>query len=241
MGQLLLQDGLGVGQVDKSCFVGPDLDIGTFLHVHVSQDNLVALFDTQVMHHPDRYVAPAFLGGELEHAAVRLDALLGVGAHECHGVLDAHLGKLFQGAIWQDDFISSIEFRLSVTERGRAVDAVAADEHIGLTGVAKEDISRVGLPAVAVVMAVILVSDTTEKAIVNSARIRDDFLRILHLIVDSRALVSKMSSVIIGMIKACFLYLAILILLLFVKFLFFNCLCVFLGLHRLYFFNFSIV
>ena len=88
------------------------------------------------MHHPDRYVAPAFLGGELEHAAVRLDALLGVGDHKSHGELDAHLGKLVQGASWQDDFISSIEFRLAVADRGRTVDAVAADEHIGLIGVA---------------------------------------------------------------------------------------------------------
>ena len=89
-------------------------------------------------------------------------------------------------------------------------------------------------------MAITLVSATTEKAIVTSARIRDNFLRVWHLIVDSRALVSKISSVIIGMIKVCFLYLAILILLLLVRFLFFNCLSVFLGPHRLYFFSLGI-
>ena len=96
------------------------------------------------------------------------------------------------------------------------------------------------MPAATVVMAITLVSATTEKAIVTSARIRDNFLRVWHLIVDSRALVSKISSVIIGMIKVCFLYLAILILLLLVRFLFFNCLSVFFGLHRLYFFSLGI-
>ena len=83
--------------------MGLDLDIGTFLQVHVSQDDLGALFHTQVVHHPDRYVAHAFLGGELEHTAVSLDAHLRVGDHECHGVLDAQPGKLVQGARWQDD------------------------------------------------------------------------------------------------------------------------------------------
>ena len=230
MSQLLLQDGLGVGQVDKSCLVGPDLDISTFIQVHISQDNLVALFDAQVVHHPDRYVAHAFLGRELEHAAVRLDALLGVRDHECHGVLDAHLGKLVQGAIWQDDFISSIELRLAVADRDRTVDEVAAYKHIGLIGVASAEIAEDGLLAVTVVMALTLVSTTT-------APITDDFLRVWHLIVLLRVLVSKISSVIIGMIKACSLYLVILILFLLVRFLYLNSLSVFLGLYRFYFFN----
>ena len=83
--------------------MGLDLDIGTFLQVHVSQDDFRALFNAQVMHHPDRYVAHALLSGELEHATVRLDAHLGVGDHECHGVLDAQPGELVQGARWQND------------------------------------------------------------------------------------------------------------------------------------------
>ena len=186
------------------------------------------------MHHPDRYVAHTLLGRELEHAAVRLDALLGVGDHECHGVLNAHLGKLVQGAIWQDDFISSIELRLAVADRDRTVDEVAAYKHIGLIGVASAEIAEDGLLAVTVVMALTLVSTTT-------APITDDFLRVWHLIVLLRVLVSKISSIIIGMIKACSLYLVVLILFLLVRFLYFNCLSVFLGLNRFYFFNRVIV
>ena len=56
-----------------------------------------------------------------------------------------------------------------------------------------------------------------------------------------RAFVSKISHVIIGMIKACSLYLVVLILFLLVRFLYFNCPSVFLGLYRFYFFNRVIV
>ena len=70
--------GLGVGQVDKSRLVRLDLDIGTFLQVHIPQNDLGALFDAQVVHHPDRYVAHTLLGRELKDTAVRLDAHLRV-------------------------------------------------------------------------------------------------------------------------------------------------------------------
>lgn len=59
-------------------------------------------------------------------------------------------------------FVSSIEFGLA--DKGRTVDAVAAEEHVGWVGVASADIAGDGLPA-ATVVAFILVSATSEKAI----------------------------------------------------------------------------
>ena len=59
-------------------------------------------------------------------------------------------------------FVSSIEFGLA--DEGRTVDAVAAEEHVGWIGVASADIAGDGLPT-ATVMAFILVSATSEKAI----------------------------------------------------------------------------
>ena len=103
MSELLLKNCLRVGKIDESGLVGSDLHIGTFLEVHVTQNDFAALFNAQVVHHPDWDVAHALLSGELEHAAVRLDAHLGVGDHECHGVLDAQPGELVQGARWQND------------------------------------------------------------------------------------------------------------------------------------------
>ena len=70
--------GLGVGQIDEGCLVWLDLDVGSLLQVHVSQDYLRALLNAEIVHHPDWYMAHALLGGELEHAAVRLDSHLRV-------------------------------------------------------------------------------------------------------------------------------------------------------------------
>ena len=59
-------------------------------------------------------------------------------------------------------FVSSIEFGLA--DKGRTVDLVAAEEHVGWIGVASADIAGDGLIA-ATVVAFILVSTTAEKAI----------------------------------------------------------------------------
>ena len=59
-------------------------------------------------------------------------------------------------------FVSPIEFGLA--DKGRTVDAVAAEEHVGWVGVASADIAGDGLIA-ATVMAFILVTATSEKAI----------------------------------------------------------------------------
>ena len=45
--------------------MGLDLHIGSLLKVHVSQDDLRALLNAEIVHHPDGNVAHAFLRGEL--------------------------------------------------------------------------------------------------------------------------------------------------------------------------------
>ena len=76
MSELLLKNCLRVGKIDESSLVGSNLHIGTLLEVHVSQNDLAALFNAQVVHHPDGDVAHALLGGELEHTAVGFQAHL---------------------------------------------------------------------------------------------------------------------------------------------------------------------
>ena len=78
MSELLLKNRLRVRKIDKSCLVGSDLHIGTFLEVHVSQNDFAALFNAQVVHHPDWDVAHALLGRELKHTAVGLQTHLRV-------------------------------------------------------------------------------------------------------------------------------------------------------------------
>ena len=156
MSQLLFQDRHGARQGVKCCLMGLDLDVGTFLQVHASQQDRRALSDAQVVHHPDWCVAHALLGRELEHAAVRPERQLGVlvvGDHECHGVLDAHLGKLLQGARRQDDFVSPIKFGLA--DKFRTVDGKHVHVHGFWIGIVT-DIHGEGLPA-ATIMAFILV------------------------------------------------------------------------------------
>ena len=74
-----------------------NFDIGALLQIHVPQDDLRALLDAEIVHHPDRDVAHALLSGELEHTAVGLEAHLAVRDHEGHWVLDAQAGQLVQG------------------------------------------------------------------------------------------------------------------------------------------------
>ena len=78
MSELLLKNCLRVGKIDESGLVGSDLHIGTFLEVHVSQNDFAALFNAQVVHHPDWDVAHALLGRELKHTAVGLQTHLRV-------------------------------------------------------------------------------------------------------------------------------------------------------------------
>lgn len=53
-----------------------DLNVGSLIEVHVSQDDLGAFLDAQIIHHPDRDVAHAFLSRELKDATVGLDSHL---------------------------------------------------------------------------------------------------------------------------------------------------------------------
>ena len=98
-----------------------DLDIGSLLQVHVSQNDLRALLNAKIVHHPDRYMAHAFLSRELQHAAVRLDSHLRVRDHEGHGVLDAQPRQFMQGTRWQNYYITtkSVSFFFSLMEQGR--------------------------------------------------------------------------------------------------------------------------
>ena len=77
--------------------MGLDLDVGALLQIHVPQDDLGALLNAEIVHHPDRNVAHALLGGELEHTTVGLQAHLAVRDHEGHGVLDAQASQFVQG------------------------------------------------------------------------------------------------------------------------------------------------
>ena len=104
MSELLLKNCLRVGKVDESSLVGSNLHIGTFLQVHVTQNNLTALFNAQVVHHPDGDMAHALLSGELEHAAIGLQTHLRVRDHERHGVLDAQASKLVKRRGRQNDY-----------------------------------------------------------------------------------------------------------------------------------------
>ena len=70
--------GLRVGQIDEGCLVRLDLDVGPFLQVHVPEDDLRALFNAKIVHHPDWYMAHAFLRRKFEDTAVSLDAHLRV-------------------------------------------------------------------------------------------------------------------------------------------------------------------
>lgn len=76
MSEFLLENGFGVGQVDECCLVRLDLNVGSLIEVHVSQDDLGAFLDAQIIHHPDRDVAHAFLSRELKDATVGLDSHL---------------------------------------------------------------------------------------------------------------------------------------------------------------------
>jgi len=134
-----------------------DLDEGTLLKVHVSEDNLRAFFDAKVVHHPNRDMAHALLSGEFENTAVGLDAHLGVRDHEGHGVLDAKTSQFVKRRCWQDDykhtigqniervtrsrlltFIASVEFWLA--DEGGTVNLITSQEDISRVGVASSDI-----------------------------------------------------------------------------------------------------
>ena len=45
--------------------MGLDLDIASLLKIHVSQDNLRALLNAEIVHHPDGNVAHALIRREL--------------------------------------------------------------------------------------------------------------------------------------------------------------------------------
>ena len=65
MSQLLLEDGLRVRQIDESGLMRLYLHVSSLLKVHVSQNDLRALFNAKIVHHPDRNVAHALLRREL--------------------------------------------------------------------------------------------------------------------------------------------------------------------------------
>ena len=65
VGELLLEDGLGVGQVDEGGLMWLDLHVGSLLKIHVPQDDLRALLNAEIVHHPDGDVAHALFRGEL--------------------------------------------------------------------------------------------------------------------------------------------------------------------------------
>lgn len=53
---------LRVRQIDKLGLVGLQLDISTFFEIHIPNNNFAALFQEQVVHHPERDVNIALLG-----------------------------------------------------------------------------------------------------------------------------------------------------------------------------------
>jgi len=74
-----------------------DLHVSSFLKVHVPQNNLRALFNAEVVHHPNGNVAHTLLSREFEYTAVSLYAHLRVRDHEGHWVLNAETCQLVQG------------------------------------------------------------------------------------------------------------------------------------------------
>ena len=51
----------GVRQLNKGRLMRLYLHVGSFLKVHVAQNNLRSLFNAEVVHHPNRDVAHALL------------------------------------------------------------------------------------------------------------------------------------------------------------------------------------
>lgn len=152
--QLLLENGLWVGQVDEGRLVRLNLHVGSLLQVHVPQDDLRSFLDAEVVHHPDWDVAHSLLSGELEHAAISLDAHLRVANHEGHGVLDAQSGQLLEGRSRQDNLVSTVD--LGFADEGGTVASVGAQEDVGGVGVAPADVAANALVAAPVVTLVLL-------------------------------------------------------------------------------------
>ena len=134
--------------------MGLDLDVGTFLEVHVSQNDLGSLLNTKVVHHPDGNVAHAFLSRELEHTTVCLNAHLRVTYHESHRVLDAKSGQFMKGRGRKDDWEKTNKCLLETQRSDRwmrlptfvaSVDLILANEGWTVTHVAaQKDVRRVG-------------------------------------------------------------------------------------------------
>ena len=78
VGKLLLKDSLGVAKVNECRLVRPNLHIRALLQVHITQDNLTAFLDAEIVHHPDGNVAHALFRGEFEDTTKSLDAHLRV-------------------------------------------------------------------------------------------------------------------------------------------------------------------
>ena len=75
-----------------------------FLEVHVPDDDLGALFEEQVVHHPKRDVHIAFFRGEFKHTAKALLAELRVLNHKRHWVGDLQAPQLMQRTSRHDDY-----------------------------------------------------------------------------------------------------------------------------------------
>ena len=95
--QGMLQHRAGVGNFQKVDVLRLELDEGGLGQADVDDGEESALLDEEVLHHPKGDEAGALLGGEFQHAAVRLGALLGVLETEEHGIVHLESGQGVKG------------------------------------------------------------------------------------------------------------------------------------------------
>lgn len=63
--ELLLEDGLGIGEIDEVRLVRLQHNELALLQIHVSQNNLRTIFDKEIVHHPHWKVDRSLFGREL--------------------------------------------------------------------------------------------------------------------------------------------------------------------------------
>jgi len=63
--QFVLHHGFEVWDIDEGCLVGLEFNVGSFLQVDISHNDLRALATAQEIHHPERNITSVFVSCEL--------------------------------------------------------------------------------------------------------------------------------------------------------------------------------
>ena len=106
--QSVFQHGAGVRNFEEIDMLRLELDEGGLGQTDVGNGNEGALFDQQILHHPERDEDAALLGCEFQHAAVRFGALFGILQTEQHGIINLETGQDVKGRRWEEDLVTSL-------------------------------------------------------------------------------------------------------------------------------------